>query len=117
MLTIREKQMAVFAEVETKKFVDRVVVHLNKFFPTQCADAGQEQLRETVQYGIRRAGAYGITSERDVYKYIDLMVVLGRDFDTDKEFPWAGEILNSGNTPSQRMWLLVRTADEHLART
>ena len=37
-----------------------------------------------VQYGIKRAAVYGFTAKRDVCKYIDLMILFGRDFDTDK---------------------------------
>ena len=66
MITIRRKQMAVFAEAETKKSVDSMVVHLNKFFPKQCEAMGEPQLRETIRYGIKRAAAYGITAQRDV---------------------------------------------------
>jgi len=108
--------MAVFAEVETKKFVDRMVVHLKKFFPKQCEVTGEPQLRETIRYGIKRAKIYGIVTERDVCKYIDLMVVLGRDFDADKRFPWAGEILTTSKKPRVKTSMLLQAAKNHLGK-
>ncbi|MGA2987123.1 MAG: hypothetical protein ABSG32_25285 [Terriglobia bacterium] len=117
MLIIRKKQMAVFVEVEIEKFVDGMLVHLRKFFPRQCEAMGEPQLRETIRYGIKRAAAYGITAERDVYKYVDLMVVFGRDFDADKQFPWAGETLRAKKDPARKMLSLHQAARNYLKRT
>jgi hypothetical protein len=117
MLVIRNRQMAVFAQVEIRKFVDRMVVHLHKFFPKQCEAMGEPQLWETIGYGIKRAAAYGIMAERDVNKYIDLMVVFGPDFDTDKRFPWAGETLRTQKDPARKMQALRQAARNYLKRT
>jgi hypothetical protein len=106
--------MAAFARAETKKFEDRMLIHLNKFFPRQCAALGEPKLRETIRDGIKRAAAYRITAERDVYKYIDLMVVFGHDFDTDKRFPWAGEILRKQKSPGAKINALHRAARKRL---
>jgi hypothetical protein len=116
MLTIRKEQMAAFARAETKKFEDRMVIHLNKFFPRQCKALGEAELRETIRYGIKRAAAYRITTERDVYKYIDLMIVFGRDFDTDRRFPWAGKILRTRKHPVAKIQALHGSARKHLKR-
>jgi hypothetical protein len=37
--------------------------------------------------GVLRAKAYGIQAERDMVKYLNLMFVFGRDFDTEFELP------------------------------
>jgi len=116
MLTIRKEQMAAFARAETKKFEDRMLIHLNKFFPRQCAGLGEPKLRETIRYGIKRAAAYGVTAERDVNKYIDLMIVFGRDFDTDNRFRWAGEILRTRKSPGAKIQALYGSARKRLKR-
>jgi len=105
----------VFEQVEVRKFVDRMVVHLKKFFPKQCEAMGEPGLQETIQYGIKRAAAYGITSKRDVYKYVDLMVVFGRNFDSDKRYPWANEVLRSRRDPSARITALHDAARKQLS--
>ncbi|HEY1220085.1 MAG: hypothetical protein ABSE42_09955 [Bryobacteraceae bacterium] len=116
MLTIRPAQFAVLSQWEVQKFEDRTLVHLQKFFPRQCAALGERRLRESIQYGIRRAANYGITARRDVCKYIDLMIVFGRDFDADKRFRWAGEILRGRGHPGTRMQALIMQAKLRLRK-
>jgi hypothetical protein len=119
MLTMRPEQMQKFSEAALKRFEDQMVIHLNKFFPEQCKAAGEPKLRETIQYGVQRATAYRITRSSDVCKYIDLMVVFGRDFDQSPQQAWAGEILNSKSVkgPVRRMALLFETAKKHRGLT
>jgi hypothetical protein len=95
MLTIRKEQLAVFGPLGKKAFEDRVVVHIKKIFPEQFQSLGEPKLRETIEYGTQRAAAYRITSERDVCKYIDLMILYGREFDKDPKLPWAQSILQN----------------------
>ena len=95
MLTIRKEQMAVFREPAINDYVKRMVVHLNETFPEKCEALGDAKIRETVKYGIQRSASYGITSEGDVRKYIDLMLMFGLDFDQDPQLPWASAILGN----------------------
>ncbi|HUY13835.1 MAG TPA: hypothetical protein VMX16_09430 [Terriglobia bacterium] len=115
MLAIRPDQLQKFSEAAVKRFEDQMVIHLNKFFPKQCKAAGETKLRETIQYGVKRATAYRITRSSDVCKYIDLMLVFGRDFDQSPQQAWAGEILDSKSVkgPVRRMALLFETAKKH----
>jgi hypothetical protein len=112
MLTIRKEQLAVFGPLGKKAFEDRVLAHLKKVFPEQSESLGEPKLRETIQYGTQRAAAYRITSERDVCKYIDLMVVCGRDFDKDPAHPWAQSILQNESirNPSSKIERLYKAA-------
>jgi hypothetical protein len=114
MLTIRQAQFAVLSQLEVQKFEDWMLVHLKKFFPRQCAALGDTRLRETIQHGIERAAVYGLTSKRDVCKYIDLMIVFGRDFDTDRRYRWAGEILGKRRNPGAKMQALFQAANLRL---
>ena len=91
-----------------------MLAHLRRFFPSQCLAAGDQLLRETIQYGVRRAAGYGITAKRDVCKYIDLMVVFGRDFDTDRRALWAGEILAKRRNAGAKMQMLLQAAKVRL---
>jgi len=116
MLTTRRQQLAVFSQVELREFEDWMLVHLRKFFPAQCAAAGDEGVREMARHGIERAGVYGIKSRRDVCKYIDLMTVFGRDFDTDKRHRWAREILKQRGKPDAKMESLLRAAKLRLGK-
>jgi hypothetical protein len=114
MLTIRQEQFAVLSQLEVEKFADWVFTHLQRFFPAQCRAAGDVRISEMIEYGIERAAAYNLTSKRDVCKYIDLMVVFGRDFDTDSRLPWAGELLRQGRNPGVKTRLLLEAGKKHL---
>jgi hypothetical protein len=114
MLTIRAAQFAVFSQLEVRKFEDWTLAHLRKFFPDRCAALGEPQLREWIRYGIRRAAQYGVTARRDVCKYLDLMIVFGRDFDTDRLSGWAADILRRSGNSAARMQSLLRAAKLHL---
>ena len=116
MLRIRSQQLAVFSQAEARKFEEWTVAHLKRFFPKQCAATSETRLCEAIGYGIQRSATYGITAKSDVCRYIDLMIVFGRDFDTDKKLPWAGEILGSRNGPGVRIRTLQKAAQNHLLR-
>ena len=112
MLTIRKEQIAVFGPLGKKAFEDRLVTHIKKVFPQESQSLGEPQVRETIQYGTQRAAAHRIVSERDVCKYIDLMLVYGRDFDKDSNLPWAQSILQNQaiRNPSSKIERLYKAA-------
>lgn len=93
MLVIRTEQMSAFSAAAEKQFEDWMVLHLNKFFASKCSRMGEDALRELIRYGIRRAASYGLTIRREVCKYIDVMLVFGRDFEKDPRHAWAQPIL------------------------
>ncbi len=115
-LTIRQAQMDVFSQVEVQKFEDWMVSHLKQFFPGECRSLGEAQLRELIQYGIKRAADHEITTERDVCKFIDLMIVFGRDFDRDNKSAWAGQILANRKTARSKIRSLYEAAEMRLGR-
>jgi hypothetical protein len=98
------------AEDPHKQFEDWTIAHLKQFFPVQSSAMAANQLRDLVQSGIRRAASYGVTKHRDVSKYIDLMIVFGRNFDTDFRHPWAGEILRRRGNSQVMMKTLLEKA-------
>ena len=93
MLKIRGEQMDVMAQAAMRGFEQRVAQHLNEHFPEECRRAGPERIAAAIRQGVARAARYGITSELDVVRYLDLSVVLGLDFDSGKRYPWAQQIL------------------------
>lgn len=116
MFKIRQEQMEAFSQAGVKNFEDRMVVHLNKFFPEQCQALGEPKTREAIQYGIQQGASYGFVAERNVCKYIDLMFTFGRDFDKDAKLPWTTAVLDdeSLKNPTVKMERLHNAAMEHL---
>jgi hypothetical protein len=119
MLTIRKEQLAVFGPVGKNAFEARVVAHIKKVFPEQSQTLGEPKLQETIQYGTQRAAAHRIISERDVCKYIDLMILYGRDFDKDPNLPWVQSVLQNPaiRDPASKIERLYKAARKQENRT
>jgi hypothetical protein len=96
MLVIRDEQMSAFASASLPS---RLKAHVEKFLPHHCRALGPEGTEAAIAYGLERARRYALTSDADVYQYIDLMFAFGRDFDDDPALPWAREILNAPDDP------------------
>ena len=93
MLSMRPNQMKVLAQHTTRNFERRAMEHLRRCFPEQSKALGEQGLLELIRDGISRTESYAIDTEREVVKYIDLMVVFGREFDTHPRYPEARRIL------------------------
>jgi hypothetical protein len=89
--------------------------HLRRCFPELCLELGDSSVLQAIHYGIKRASVYGITIERDVCLFIDLMFLLGKHYYNDPSLPWVAEILHDEAMPdpSGRVRMLY---DESLSR-
>lgn len=90
MLRIRREQMRAFEKYMRARFETEMLTHLRSLFPTRLADTPDDQLRQTIHDRIERAASYDIAIEDDVRRFLEAVVVLGPDLDTN---PWAAEIL------------------------
>ncbi|NJM12156.1 MAG: hypothetical protein HC889_09965 [Synechococcaceae cyanobacterium SM1_2_3] len=118
MLIMRESQMETFQQAALKHFEDRLLVHLQKFFPRHCASMGEAQTRAYIQYGVKRAKRYELLTERELYLYIGLMLMLGSHFDEDVQLPWVAATLADHGipTPYDRIDQIHRLALDYLHR-
>lgn len=117
MLIIRKEQWDLLSQAELDKFESWVADHVREFFPRQFRSTGEAGIRQLIQLGRKRAAGYGISSRSDVCKYIDFMLVLGRDFDRDSRLSWASEALNKRRDGPARMRALLQAAGTHLKLT
>jgi hypothetical protein len=76
-----------------ENFEARMVDHLKKFFPEQYQSLGEKEVRKAIRRGMNRAKTYGIITQRDVSKYLNIMFVFGLNFDQDTRYPWISKIL------------------------
>jgi len=114
MLMIRKSQMDEFVKYELKKFEDHMVLHLRQDLSEKVKDLPEETLRDIIQRGISVAEDYGIRIEDDVKRYIDLMFILGEDFDTSEESIWAGELLKKEEMePEERLNKIFELLEGH----
>lgn len=101
MLKIRPAQMEALAHAALRNFEDRMLAHLRRCGPGLFRILTEGEVREVVRYGRARARAHGLTSERSVRLYVEVMLTLGSNFDADPQFPWAAEILADGAAPDE----------------
>jgi hypothetical protein len=101
MLVIRNPQLRVLAR---RSLVNSLILHAREVAPEVCAKMSTEQLRSMVDRCLERCEHYGITREFDIFRYLNLMLVFGLDFDKDQ--PWAAPPLAFRN-PAGRMDLLM----------
>jgi hypothetical protein len=114
VMMIRDAQLRVLGQSTVGGFSAKLADHLRRFFPGRC-DALGDALPGFIDHGLERARHHGLTSERDVCKYVGLMCVLGRDFDTAPGMEWARELLALGHAePAFRLHLLATQAREWL---
>ena len=116
MLTLRQAQMDALDADRARDFEARLVQHLRTVFPSRCEPLGDQGLLDVARDGIERAESHGLSSEREICKYVDLMFVLGPGFDRDPRLPWAAEILGDPGTRDglSRIERLSRAALDYL---
>ena len=115
-LTIRAAQMAALSELTRQTFEDWMADHVRKFFPNQCDALGEAGVRAVIRDGRERATQHGFRTRADICKYIDLMIVLGRDFDTNGSSRWAARIVARSGDRSATMRALFAEAIRRLQR-
>lgn len=113
-MLIRKEQLEVFENYARAELERRIFAHVSKFFPKEISELGTDAARRLIHDGIRRAQAFRFVTEGNICKYVDLLVVLGSDFDT--RFGWARNVLAEWNSsdPDDVMSRLLVAADEEL---
>ncbi|WP_437767842.1 hypothetical protein WME77_12760 [Sorangium sp. So ce764] len=108
MLVIRDAQMAAFEAEGLKRYKAHLVESVKKHWPERSAALGDEGVRGEVDRAIERADGYGIVSQKDVFRYLNVSFMLGAGFDTDPTYPWAEAILkDDAMAPSEKMDRIV----------
>jgi hypothetical protein len=93
MLTIKDDQFETLRKGMLENFEDQMVEHLKKFFPEQYQSLGEKEVRKAIRHGMNRAKTYGIITQRDVSKFLNIMFVFGLNFDQDPRYPWISKTL------------------------
>jgi hypothetical protein len=93
MIIIRNDTMQAFGRAANYGFEVRMLDRLRTHFPKHKRYLGEPQQRELVRLAVERAQSHVLTAERSMAMYLDLMCVLGSEFDTDPQLPWAADIL------------------------
>lgn len=101
MLTIRAEQMGVLDQAARKRFEDEMVAHLKGFTPEHSEVLGEPGVRRLIGFAVERAGGHGFRLRGPIRFYLELILMIGSDFDTDPQFPWAAEALGAADTSDE----------------
>lgn len=117
MLLIRDAQMHVLHALARRQFEERMGAHLASVFPEEAGQLGPDGLRTLVGEGVEKARGYGLSREREVGLFLNLLVGLGARFDEDEAFEWAQRILRRGDLPGPtKMHRLYRRLERQEGR-
>lgn len=83
MIAISTTQWKALADAGLLRFADEMVEHLSEFAPELAEVMDPQRLQALVQRGIARAKGYGFTNRGPLRSYLETMLALGSDFDTD----------------------------------
>lgn len=101
MQRIRGEQVQAFEKAGVQRFEVEMIAHLKGYSPGHAKVLGDEGLLKVIRFGTERAARYGLTFSGPIRLYIELIFQLGSEFDTDPQYPWAGEIFAKSNATNQ----------------
>jgi len=111
VLTIRRAQMAALERTSLETWL---VSHVRTHFPQLCETLSGPELADFVAEGIDRARAYGFTETKHLAQWLNLMALLGPQFDQDPGCPFVAPILAGTEPGSIKMLDLLDAAEEHV---
>jgi len=90
--TIPRAAIESFERAARARFHAQARTRLARAFPARAAELGQEKMAAEIDRGIARALEYGIDTERDMARFLELW--FQADFDPAQRWPWAAAILS-----------------------
>jgi hypothetical protein len=95
MLIIRGEQIDAFRAKAQLEFEQLLVKHAQEFAAKHTEVLGPEGTLAVVRLCIERGRAHGFTGQGPLELFLDLMFLLGAEFDTDPQYRWAAEALSA----------------------
>jgi hypothetical protein len=101
MFQIRDEHMQGFESVALDNFEERGVSHFREHLPDDAGRYSDAELRERIRRAASRCKTYELTSEQQIMCFADAGLLIGENFDTDPEHPWAAHILHNREVPPE----------------
>jgi hypothetical protein len=98
MLVIRRTQMDVFERHAVDALIERLAEHVARHFPAVARATSPTELRRILYEAKRLAELRGPLSEQSLYRYVNVAVCHGWDFEV--RFAWAQSYLDDPGVPS-----------------
>jgi hypothetical protein len=94
-MRLRNEQLDAMSRAMLEDYIQKMVHYLRENLPGHCRikKYQSQDLESLVRQGINEAPRYGITRSEDIQRFLECMVILGKDISTSAKYPWAGETL------------------------
>lgn len=98
-LIIRNDQWNLLEKDAHRRFIDRLCAHFDLFWP-EHVEAWGDQYRSIIERGVERAKSYGLVTEQDIARFINLWFIWGIQFEDKPGFEWASDIVSDSSRPA-----------------
>jgi hypothetical protein len=95
-IRLRQEHVDAFAAQRRARFIADRTATLGEIWPRHLEFGGPERLRRMIAGGVATAERYGLHTERQLARYLNVMMALGYLFDRQ---PWAQAILTHPTHP------------------
>ncbi|MFT7170367.1 MAG: hypothetical protein ACI80K_003514 [Paracoccaceae bacterium] len=93
MLRIRPDQVKALNASYRDEYVQRTRGDFRLRWPDECSSLDDEELEDLIRAARGSAESYGIETVGDVVLFTEAWLLIGDDFDTNPDYPWADRIL------------------------
>jgi hypothetical protein len=109
VLTVRNNQLAQFEIYARHNFIEFLCQSLLDLFPEDLRDLDSGDLYRKIEQAITQASCYGLNRKSDIFRYMNLAVTCGWDFDTQPANVWMRNMLvdPAVSCPSDRLDRLI----------
>lgn len=116
MLRLSPAQSQAITAAQSQTAFAQLATHCRTFYPDTVCQLTDETLINQLHSCHSRAQGYGLTSRRDLYRFVNLALSFGWEFDRDANLPWMRQYLTDPrvDSPAQRLELLVKYAIHRL---
>lgn len=95
MLVIRDDQRKALRRAKRQRFERRLVTFVTEDWALDHGHLSPAEIRDRVRRSWRRAVYYDLTSERQIYRFVNLCCYVGWDFEADSRYRWVVEELEA----------------------
>lgn len=92
-MVIRDYQRQALQQSKQDDFVERLMAHFQKVWPDKATALGAGY-RDFITDGVVAGQRYGLVTEQEIARFVNLWFVWGRAFENAPEHRWASIILH-----------------------
>lgn len=97
-----------FSKSKLKLFAKKAAAYIKEKYPDKCQILSEQNIEDAITTAFQKRSEYDFKSEYDIIAYLDLMYILGFDFDTNTELPWVRDILCDFDLDARTRFILLK---------